>query len=160
MASDPRQDAQTSAGHLVTLARAGDLNAVTGSLTLLSFTGQRLHERLRLILTALIEANASMVAHRARALGLTGTFAANLRLTDDSAFDIDRLTPPVRAAVRALLAQVNGCPQDAADQIELALAGGQRASVHVIVLVLRWTVNSLEWCEDDARPDWLARRAS
>ncbi|MFL6144962.1 MAG: hypothetical protein ACJ72N_24245 [Labedaea sp.] len=149
-----------TAGRLVTMARAGELDAVAGSLTLLTFAGQRQNERLRLILGALIEANASMLIRRANAMGMNGTFGADLRQDDETTVDIDRLDPPVRATVRALLAQVNGCPDDAADQVSLALAGDQQACVKVIVLALQWTLNALEWCTDDARPDWLDRQAS
>ncbi|HET9142759.1 hypothetical protein [Actinophytocola sp.] len=160
MAADPRQEARRTAGRLVTLTRAGQLDAVTGSLTLLSFAGRRQEQRLRLILGALIEALAVMLMRRAHTMGVRGTFGADLRRADESAVDIDRLAPPVRATVRALLAAVNGCPQDADDQVALALAGGATANVQVIVLALKWTANALEWCEDEARPDWLDRKAS
>jgi hypothetical protein len=159
MTRDPLQEARATAGRLVQLARAGELDAVTGSLSLLSFAGQRQQVRLQLILGALIEACSLMLVGRANAMGVSGTFAADLRGDDDSVVDIDGLDPPVRATVRALLAQVNGCPQDAADQVELALAGGRRAGVEVIVLALRWTVTALEWCADGARPEWLECRA-
>ncbi|HEU5470764.1 MAG TPA: hypothetical protein VFV67_08925 [Actinophytocola sp.] len=160
MAADPRQEARSTAGRLVTLARSGQLDAVTGALTLLSFAGRRQAERLRLILGALIEALATMLIWRAGAMGMSGAFGADLRGPDESAVDIDHLDPPVRATVRALLAQVNGCPQDADDQVVLALSGGAKANVQVIVLALKWTVNALEWCEADAQPEWLDRKAS
>jgi hypothetical protein len=149
-----------TAGRLVTLARDGELDAVAGSLTLLTFAGRRQNERLRLILGALIEASAAMLIRRAGAMGMNGTFGADLRGADETTVDIDRLDPPVRATVRALLAQVNGCPDDATDQVALALAGDQQACVQVVVLALQWTLNALEWCADDARPEWLDRKAS
>jgi hypothetical protein len=157
--ADPRQEARRTAGRLVTLTRAGQLDAVTGSLTLLGFAGQRQEQRLRLILGALIEGLAVMVVHRAAAMGMTGTFGADLRGADAASVDIDGLTPPVRATVRALLAAVNGCPQDAEDQVALALAGGAKTNVEVIVLALRWTANALEWCADTDRPTWLDLKA-
>lgn len=160
MAADPRQEARLTAGRLVTLARTGQMDAVSGSLTLLSFTGRRQLERQRLILAALIEALATMLIRRAGELGMNGAFGADLRRMDQSAVDIDQLAPPVRATIRALLAQVNGCPEDADDQVALALSGGAKANVAVIVLAVKWTVNALEWCAEDARPDWLGRRAS
>ena len=160
MVADPRQEARSTAGRWVALARSGQLDAVTGSLALLSFAGRRQAERLRLILGALIEALATMLIWRAGSMGMDGAFAADLRRPDESAVDIDHLDPPVRATVRALLAQVNGCPQDADDQVALALAGGAEANMQVIVLALKWTVAALEWCETDARPEWLDRKAS
>jgi hypothetical protein len=155
MARDPWLEARVTAGRLVALARAGELDAVTGSLNLLSFAGRH---RLRLILDALIEASASMLIRKAGSMGAHGTFTADIRGHDESALDIDGIDPPVRATIRALLAAVNGCPQDAAEQVTLAVAGGQRATVQVITLAIRWTVNAMDCVGDDARPDWLDRK--
>jgi len=149
------RDAQTTAGRLVTLARAGEWDAVRGSLSLLAYAGGGRQERLRVIVETLVEASAAMVVGRAAELGLSGTFSADLRRADESSIDIDGVDPPMRALIRAMLAAVNGCPEDAADQVALALAGGQRASVEVVLLALKWTVSALEWCADEARPAWL-----
>jgi hypothetical protein len=154
------RDARATAGRLVMLARAGEWDAVTGSLSLLSYAGGRRQERLRLVLRELIDASALMVVGRAEAMGLSGTVSADLRRGDESAVDIDGIDPPVRALIRAMLAAVNGYPEDATDQVALALAGGQRASVEVVVLALKWTVSALEWSADDTRPEWLDRAAS
>ncbi|HEV2783080.1 MAG TPA: hypothetical protein VGX25_27175 [Actinophytocola sp.] len=154
------RDARATAGRLVTLARAGEWDAVRGSLSLLAYAGGGPQERLRHIVGELVEASASMVMWRAAGMGLSGTFSADLRRADESLIDIDGVDPPVRALIRAMLAAVNGCPEDAADQVALALAGGQQASVEVVVLALKWTVSALEWCADEARPEWLDRQAS
>ena len=146
-----------TAGRLVALVRDGELDAVTGSLNLLSLAGGH---RLRLILNALIDASASMLISKASTMGVRGTFTADIRQNDESMIDIDRVDPPVRATIRALLAAVNGCPQDAAEQVTLAVAGGQRATVQVITLAIRWTINAMDCVTDDARPDWLDRKAS
>jgi hypothetical protein len=71
--------------------------------------------------------------------------------------EIDELDPPVRATIRALLAAVNEHPEDAADQIALAVAGGLQATAEVVVLALRWTVNAVESCAETGvpLPDWL-----
>lgn len=87
----------------------------------------------------------------------SGMFAVDLRRPDGSEVDIDALDPPVRATIRALLAHVNGYPEDAADQIALAVAGGVRGTAEAVVLALRWAVNAVESCTESGvpLPEWL-----
>jgi len=84
-------------------------------------------------------------------------FGLDLRRPDGTKVEIDELEPPVRATMRALLAQVNGHPEDAADQLDLAVAGTERATAEAVVLALRWTVNAVESCAESGvpLPDWL-----
>lgn len=160
--ADTREQARTTARRLITLARAGEHRAVAGSLGLLTYADDRHHERLRHILSALIEATAWMTMNRAGPVGPNAAFIVDLRCDDQSTVDIDDLDPPVRAVVRALLAEINMHPEDTADQISLALAGDSCATVDAVVLALLWTVNALEWCEDNQipAPDWLRDTAT
>lgn len=154
---DQRTQARVAAGRLINLARAGRLDTVVGSLNMLSYAGLEHRERLRQILAALIETIAAIVLGKAGSLELSGDFAADLRGPDQSTVDIDSLAPPVRAIIRAILAEVNEHPRDAADQIALAVAGGQQATVEVVVLALRWAVDAVESCAGNEvpMPEWL-----
>lgn len=144
-------------GQLVNLARSGELDMVAGSLSLMIYSGFGSRDRLRQILATLVEATGTMVRARAAALGLSGVISADLRRPDQSEVDIDVITPPMRATIRALLAEVNGCPADAADQVALAVAGDDRSTVDVIVLALGWTAEAVDSCAGCgvSPPQWL-----
>lgn len=150
-------DARETVGRLVNLARDGEVDAVVGSLSLLSYAEPAQRDRLRQILSTLIEATASLLLRHAEPSPDSGMFAVDLRRPDGSEVDIDALDPPVRATIRALLAHVNGFPEDGADQIELAVAGGVRGTAEAVVLALRWAVNAVESCAESGvpLPDWL-----
>jgi hypothetical protein len=155
--TDQRTPALAMAGRLINLVRAGEMDTATGSLSMLSYAGPAHRERLRQVLAILIEAIAAMVTGKAGSMETSGLFAVDLRREDESAVDIDSLDPPVRAVIRAILAQVNDHPEDAAYQIGFAVAGGRQATVEAVVLALRWTVNAVENCEDIGlpTPEWL-----
>jgi hypothetical protein len=159
--TDTQRQARVTARRLVTLARAGELGPVADSLGLLTYADSGRRERLREVLSALIKASAEMTLHRAGPLGSDTAFVIDLRGEDESIVDIDELGPPVRAVVRALLAEVNMHPEDTADQVALALAGDRCATVDAVVLALLWTVHALEWCEnnDVPAPEWLSDTA-
>ena len=156
--SDPRRAAaRHTIGNLIALARAGSWDAVTGSLQLLAFAGPSCTDRLRHILAELVELTAVTVLAKADAMGMAGAFEANLRRADESTVDIDALDPPLRATLRAFLAWLNGHPEDAADQVELVLRGGDQATVNAILVTMRWAINLLDWFRhnDLAAPDWF-----
>jgi hypothetical protein len=157
---DTRLQARATARQFVVLARAGELDTVIGSVGMLSYTAWRPGERLPRILTALLEAIASMTLGRVDRSEADIGFVAGVR-RNGLPMDIDDLEPPVRATVRALLALINEHPEDASDQVTLALAGGRQASIDVIVLALLWTISALDVCERDGQPvpAWLSRIA-
>jgi hypothetical protein len=148
---------QQTVARLVNLARQGQVDAVVGSLSLLGYADPAQRERLRRILGTLIDATSTMLLQHAEPAAETGMFAVDLTDSDGSTVDIDELEPPVRATIRALLASVNGCPEDAADQVTLAVAGELRATAEVVVMALRWAVNAVESCAESGVPvpDWL-----
>lgn len=87
---------------------------------------------------------------RAYGLELTGD--------DDNQLDIDQTSPPIRAAVRALLAELNGHSDEALFQVDLALRDtGFKATLEVFAHVVLWTIGMLEWCDANGvdRPRWL-----
>jgi hypothetical protein len=152
-----RSDAQATVGRLVNLARDGDLDAVVGSLTLLGYADPGQRDRLRQVLATLIEATAALLLLHAEPSPDYGMFGVDLRSQDGSSVHIDELDPPVRATIRALLAAVNGHPEDAADQVALAVSGSTLATAEAVVMALRWTVNAVDSCTESGvpLPDWL-----
>lgn len=155
---DPRRAAaRHTIGNLITLARSDSWDAVAGSLQLLAFAGSSCTDRLRHILFELVDLTAATVLAKAEAMGVVGMFEADLRRADESTMDIDALTPPVRATLRAFLALVNGHPEDAADQVEFVLRGGGEATINAITVTLRWAVTMLDWLRHNnvAAPAWL-----
>lgn len=154
---DQQQQARATVGKLIVLTKAGELDTVVGALTMLTYTGNGHRERLRNILAALIEATGSMLLGKAGSLQSSGAFGVDLRRDDQSQVDIDSLEPPLRATIRALLAEINEHPDDAADQLDLAVAGEAHSTVEAVVLALQWTVDAVQSCEDNGlpTPEWL-----
>ena len=153
MQSDPR----AMVGRLIRLARDGELEAVVCSLSLLGYAKAGQRERMGQLLATLIETTSSLLLRHAEPSPEFGMFGVDLRRPDGTTVDIDALDPPVRATIRALLAHVNGHPEDAGEQIALAVAGNDRATADAVVMALRWTVNAVESCAENgvALPDWL-----
>jgi hypothetical protein len=98
----------------------------------------------------------SMVA----ALGSGGTTPVKMQVYDDKGEEvpIDQADPPVRTAVRTLLAEVHGDTDSARAQIEIALtnaAPGEMATL--MVQALRWTLRLSTECANRDLPvaDWI-----
>ncbi|GAB3885392.1 hypothetical protein GCM10029964_047980 [Kibdelosporangium lantanae] len=86
------------------------------------------------------------------------TYGLELTNDDDQEITIDEASPPVRAAVRALLAELNEHHGDAEFQVDLALREATfKATLEVYAHVLLWTVGMLDWCDANhmPRPRWL-----
>jgi hypothetical protein len=151
--------ARMTARQLVTLTRVGDADTVSLMVRLLSDPTSNGREPLRLVLTELLRASAVMVVRQIGGLEPGCAIVLDLRQVDGSTVDIDGLQPEVRAIVRALLAEVHGHPQDAEDQISLALSGSSAGLADGVALVLMWTVSAMAWCEahDEPAPGWLVR---
>ncbi|WP_199432428.1 hypothetical protein [Qaidamihabitans albus] len=72
---------------------------------------------------------------------------------------IDQADPPVRTAVRTLLAEVHGNTEAAEEQVEIALASAEPDEMDSLVLqALRWTVRLSAECVERGLPvtDWIA----
>ncbi|PWW62726.1 hypothetical protein [Actinokineospora spheciospongiae] len=146
------------ARRLVAVTRGGgaDPRGTDGALDVL--TGPDRHERLTAVLHELVVATADMMLLRADTPVAEKAFVLDLRDEDGQPVVVDQLDPPVRALVRALLAELNGRPEDTDFQLSLALREDERYDpVDVLVLALLWTVGSIEWCEenDAPTPGWL-----
>lgn len=98
----------------------------------------------------------SMVA----SLGSGGTAPVKMQVYDDDGQEvpIDEADPPVRTAVRTLLAEVHGDSQAAKEQIEIALANAAPAEMAMVMLqALRWTIKLAGECasRDLSVADWI-----
>lgn len=72
---------------------------------------------------------------------------------------IDQADPPVRTAVRTLLAEVHGNTEAAEEQVEIALTNAEPEEVDSLVLqALRWTIRLSTECLERELPvaGWIA----
>ncbi|WP_166677554.1 hypothetical protein [Amycolatopsis arida] len=84
-------------------------------------------------------------------LGDGGSAPVKVQVFDEAGEEvsIDQADPPVRTAVRTLLAEVHGNTEAAAEQVEIALANAAPDEVDSLVLqALRWTVRLSVECLD------------
>lgn len=91
------------------------------------------------------------------------SYGLELTGDDNDQLDIDQTSPPIRAAVRALLAELNGYSEEALFQVDLALREDSfKATIEVLAHVVLWTIGMLEWCDTNgvSRPQWLGDLAS
>ncbi len=94
------------------------------------------------------------------ALGSGGTAPVKMQVYDDDGQEvpIDEADPPVRTAVRTLLAEVHGDTDGAKAQIEIALANAAPDEVAALMVqALRWTLRLAEECatRDLPVPEWI-----
>lgn len=98
-------------------------------------------------------------------LGQGGTAPVKMQVYDDEGHEvpIDEADPPVRTAVRTLLAEVHGDTEAAKDQIEIALANADTAEMAMVMMqALRWTIKLAAECSTRDLPvsDWITRALS
>lgn len=89
------------------------------------------------------------------ALGSGGATPVKMQVFDEDGNEvqIDDADPPVRTAIRALLAEVHGDQDAASEQIEIALANGAPQELATVVLqALRWTLKLAIECETRELP--------
>ncbi|MGH3628209.1 MAG: hypothetical protein ACRDRL_12330 [Sciscionella sp.] len=78
---------------------------------------------------------------------------------DGAELSIDEADPPVRTAVRTLLAEVHGDADSARAQVDIALEAGEPAEMSAVVLqALRWTARLAGECRHRELPvpEWIA----
>jgi hypothetical protein len=143
---------------LVAMARDGDTAGLVDALDRLTAERAEDGPGPHQVVGELISAAVQMVSLRAGSMPAHTLFAVDIRDDGDHAVAIDHLDPPLRATIRALLAELNGHQDDARFQLELALRDiDMEATLEVVVHALLWTIGMLEWCEDEGvdAPDWL-----
>ncbi|MGH3437934.1 MAG: hypothetical protein ACRDRN_15900 [Sciscionella sp.] len=94
-------------------------------------------------------------------LGAGGDTGIKMQVFDSTGQEltIDEADPPVRTAVRTLLAEVHGDADAAAEQVEIALHQAEPAEVASVILqALRWTIRLSDECAERAlpTPEWIA----
>jgi hypothetical protein len=94
------------------------------------------------------------------ALGSGGTAPVKMQVYDNSGKEvpIDEADPPVRTAVRVLLAEVHGDSEAARAHIEIAIASAAPDEMDTLMVqALRWTMRLSEECRTRALPiaDWI-----
>jgi hypothetical protein len=94
------------------------------------------------------------------ALGSGGTAPVKMQVYDNDGQEvpIDEADPPVRTAVRTLLAEVHGDTEAAKTHIEIALANAApEEMVTLVVQALRWTIRLSAECTSRDLPvaDWI-----
>ena len=139
------------AGEALAAARAGEdavaVDLVTGYLS----GSPEGNEEIRELVLLLFAESSSMVS----ALGSGGATPVKMQVFDEDGNEvqIDDADPPVRTAIRALLAEVHGDQDAASEQIEIALANGQPQELATVVLqALRWTLKLAIECETRELP--------
>lgn len=95
------------------------------------------------------------------ALGAGTALPVQLQVFDAEGqeLSIDDAEPPVRTAVRTLLAEVHGDTDSARTQVDIALASADQAEMNTVLLqALRWTVRLADECVDRELtvPEWVA----
>ncbi|MDQ2587008.1 MULTISPECIES: hypothetical protein [Saccharothrix] len=145
------------AGEALTATKVGEdavaVDLVTGYLS----GSPEGDEEIRELVLLLFSECSDMVA----ALGSGGATPVKMQVFDEDGQEvpIDDADPPVRTAIRTLLAEVHGDQEAAAEQIEIALANGQPQELATVVLqALRWTVKLALECEVRDLPvaPWIA----
>lgn len=148
---------RSTLANLITMVQRGKTRRALDCLALIVTTDNAPREWLRAALDELVTASADLVI--ASCSPESGdVYELDLRDDQESTVDIDRIDPPLRATMRALLARVNGQPAAAGEQIELVLEGGLPDAVDCVLTLLGWTGNLRDWCRSHnlATPDWLA----
>lgn len=142
--------AQVTAHRLVHCVLDGDAAGLSTALETVVDQGDQLCPYVRAVVAELIQVAATAVRDTAGPGGGEITFAVDLRDDDDSRVSIDELAPPARATVRALLADLNGSPADAAFQLDLAVRGlDPLTGIDTVRRALTMTVALLQWTGDE-----------
>jgi hypothetical protein len=119
------------------------------------------HTDARELMLLLFHECSAMVA----ALGSGGTTPVKMQVYDDDGQEvpIDEADPPVRTAVRTLLAEVHGDTDAAKAHIEIALTNAAPAEMaSLMVQALRWTIRLSDECTSRNLPvaDWITSALS
>lgn len=146
-------EAQATAHQLVHCVLEADPVGLTQTLESVACQPEDgLRPYVREIVAELINVATAAVRDTAGPLRERAAFAIDLRDDDNDRVVIDDLEPPVRATIRALLAELNGSPDDASFQLDLAMRGvDQRSGLDTVRRVLTMTIGLLHWSEQPER---------
>jgi hypothetical protein len=146
-------EAQATAHQLVHCVLDSDQIGLTETLeTVAAHPADELRAYVREIVAELINVATTAVRDSAGPLRDRAAFAIDLRDDENDRVGIDDLEPPVRATIRAMLADLNNSPEDAAFQLDLAVRGigtstGIETGLDTVRRALTMTVGLLHWSE-------------
>lgn len=141
-------DARSVARELVRCARDGDADGLVETLHAVVGRADPVAAHVRPVIAELNRVSVAAVHERAAPVTADTLFGVDLRDEGDRHLDVDELSPQTRAAVRALLAELNGEPADVAYQLDLAVREmDQDAGLATVRQTLIMTIGLLVWSE-------------
>jgi hypothetical protein len=125
-----------------------DADGLTTALETVVDQGDELRQYVRDVVAELIQVAATAVRDNTGERSEVA-FAVDLRDDDNTTVSIDELEPPVRATIRALLADLNGHHEDAEFQLDLAVRSlDPMTGLDTVRRALTMTVALLQWTGD------------
>jgi hypothetical protein len=142
-------EAQATAHQLVHCVLEADSDGLTETLeTVVDQPADELRPYVREVVAELINVATTAVRHSTTRIQGNAAFAVDLRDDTNDRVGIDDLDPPVRATIRAMLAELNGSPEDASFQLDLVVRGVDRwTGLDTVRRALTMTVGLLHWSE-------------
>lgn len=158
-AEDPerRQRIIVAASQALAAASEGDDEDAVERLINFVRDSQDEHTDVRELVLLLFSECSRMVAE----LSEGGATPVRMQVFDEDGQEvpIDEADPPVRTAVRTLLAEVHGDEDAAAEQVEIALSSAAPEEMATVVIqALRWTIRLANACDERELPvpDWIS----
>jgi hypothetical protein len=148
-------EAQATAHQLVHCVLEADSDGLTETLeTVVDQPAAELRPYVREVVAELINVATAAVRNSTGPLQGKAAFAVDLRDDANDQVGIDELEPPVRATIRAMLAELNGSPEDASFQLDLAVRGvDRRTGLDTVRRALTMTIGLLHWSEQSELPE-------
>ncbi|OLF19401.1 hypothetical protein [Actinophytocola xanthii] len=142
--------AQATAHRLVHCVLDSDPDGLTTALETVVDQGDQLRPYVRAVVAELIQVASQAVRDNAGGAPADTAFAVDLRDDDDTKVSIDDLAPPVRATIRALLADLNGHAEDVEFQLDLAVRQlDPLTGLDTVRRALTMTIALLQWTRSD-----------
>jgi len=144
---------QATAHQLVHCVLEADSDGLTETLeTVMDQPSDELRPYVREVVAELISVATAAVRGSTQHVMGNAAFAVDLRDDANDRVGIDELDPPVRATIRAMLAELNGSPDDASFQLDLAVHGiDRRTGIDTVRRALTMTIGLLHWSEQPER---------
>lgn len=145
-----------TAGRALARANSGDDEGAVGELVRSVREAADGQQQARDLVLLMFSGCSAMVA----ALGSGSTEPVQMQVfdSDGQELSIDDAEPPVRTAVRTLLAEVHGDSDAAVEQVEIAMHSASPTEIAAVLLqALRWTVRLRTECRQRELtvPDWI-----
>jgi hypothetical protein len=154
---DRQERIVAAASRALAAAQAGDDGGAVERLVNFVHESADEHTDVRELVLLLFSECSQMVTE----LSLGGATPVRMQVFDEEGQEvpIDEADPPVRPAVRTLLAEVHGDPDAAQEQVEIALENAAPEEIAtVLIQALRWTIRLAGECgeRDLPVPSWIS----